>query len=90
MTSIRQVLLSPSIAGIAVYNGSLREENKTGRPKNLYSDPEAVALKDAAGRYMMGNWKPVLSVDEWKALVAESEARRKGQTLAPGERGNIC
>jgi len=82
MTSIRQVLLSPSIAGIAVYNGSLREENKTGRPKNLYSDPEAVALKDAAGRYMMGNWKPVLSVDEWKALVAESEARRKGQTFS--------
>jgi hypothetical protein len=40
MTSIRQVLLSPSIAGIAVYNGSLREENKTGRPKNLYSDPK--------------------------------------------------
>jgi DNA invertase Pin-like site-specific DNA recombinase len=82
MTSIRQVLLSPSIAGIAVYNGSLREENKTGRPKNLYSDPEAVALKDAAGRYVMGNWKPVLSVNEWKALVAESEARRKGQTFS--------
>jgi len=82
MTSIRQVLLSPSVAGIAVYNGSLREENKTGRPKNLYSDPEAVALKDAGGRYVMGNWKPVLSVDEWKALVAESEARRKGQTFS--------
>ena len=45
---LRQVLLSPSIAGIAVYNGWLREENKTGRPKNIYSDPEAVALKDAA------------------------------------------
>jgi DNA invertase Pin-like site-specific DNA recombinase len=82
MTSIRQVLLSPSVAGIAVYNGSLREENKTGRPKNLYSDPEGVALKDAASRYIMGNWKPVLSVDEWKALVAESEARRKGQTFS--------
>jgi DNA invertase Pin-like site-specific DNA recombinase len=82
MTSIRQVLLSPSTAGIAVYNGSLREENKTGRPKNLYSDPEAVALKDAAGRYLMGNWTPVLSIDEWKALVAESEARRKGQAFS--------
>ena len=82
MTSIRQVLLSPSTAGIAVYNGSLRETNKTVHPRNLYSDPEAVALKDAAGKYIMGNWQPVLSVDEWKALVAESEARRKGQAFS--------
>ena len=82
MVSIRQILLSPSIAGIAVYNGALREENKTGRPKNLYSDPEAVALKDAAGRYVMGNWKGILSVDEWKALVAESEGRKKGQVFS--------
>jgi site-specific DNA recombinase len=82
MTSIRQVLLSPSTAGIAVYNGSLREANKTVHPRNLYSDPEAVALKDAAGRYLMGNWQPVFSVDEWKALVAESEGRRKGQAFS--------
>jgi len=82
MVSIRQILLSPSIAGIAVYNGALREENKTGRPKNLYSNPEAVALKDTAGRYVMGNWKPVLTVDEWKALVAESEGRKKGQVFS--------
>jgi site-specific DNA recombinase len=79
---IRQILLSPSIAGIAVYNGVLREENKTGRPKNLYSDPEGIALKDAAGRYIMGNWKPILTVDEWKALVAESEGRKTGQSFS--------
>jgi site-specific DNA recombinase len=82
MTSIRQILLSPSTAGIAVYNGALREENKERGKKNAYYDPEGVALKDAAGRYILGNWQPVLTVDEWKAIVAESEARRKGQNFS--------
>jgi site-specific DNA recombinase len=82
LVSIRQILLSPSIAGIAVYNGALREENQTGRPRNLYSDPEGVALKDAAGQYIKGNWVPVLPVEEWQALVAESEGRKKGQVFS--------
>jgi len=83
---IRQILLSPSIAGIAVYNGSLRQENLEGRPRNLYSDPEGVALRDASGNYVMGNWQPILSVAEWRALVAESEGRKKGR--APSAKGS--
>jgi site-specific DNA recombinase len=82
MTSIRQILFSPSIAGIAVYNGSLREESKARTAKNPYYDPEAVTLKDAAGRYIMGNWKPILSIDEWKTIVTEAEERRKGQSFS--------
>ena len=30
----------------------------------------------------MGNWKPVLPVDEWKAIIAEAEERRKGQSFS--------
>jgi site-specific DNA recombinase len=82
MGSIRQILLSPSVAGIAVYNGSLRKENQEGRPHNLYFDPEGVALRDAAGEYIAGNWKPILSVKVWKVLVTESEGRKKGQVFS--------
>jgi site-specific DNA recombinase len=85
MTSIRMILLSPAVAGIAVYNGTLRKENQEGRPRSLYSNPEGVALKDAAGNYIMGNWQPILTVEEWKAVVAESEARKKGR--APSAEG---
>ncbi len=80
--SIRQILLSPSIAGIAVYNGALRKENQEGRPRNLYSDPQGVALRDASGKYIMGEWQPVLKVGEWEALVTESEGRKKGRVFS--------
>jgi DNA invertase Pin-like site-specific DNA recombinase len=76
--SVRQILLSPSVAGIAVYNGTLRKENQEGRPRELYSDPDGVALRDASGKYILGNWQPVLSVKQWKELVTESEGRKKG------------
>ena len=77
--SVRQILLSPSVAGIAVYNGTLRKENQEGRPRELYSDPDGVALRDASGKYIMGNWQPVLTEKQWKELVTESEGRKKGQ-----------
>jgi site-specific DNA recombinase len=80
--SVRQILLSPSVAGIAVYNGSLREANQQGRRRNVYADPEGIALKDAGGQYIKGNWQPILTVEEWKALVAESEGRKKGQVFS--------
>jgi DNA invertase Pin-like site-specific DNA recombinase len=82
ITAVRQILTSPSIAGIAVYNGSLRPENQEGKKRNPRTDPEGVALKDASGRYVMAKWKPILTVDEWKALLAESDARKKGQVFS--------
>src|SRR5580658_5018281 len=54
--SVQQILLNPSTAGIAVYNGSLRQENQEGRKRYLGSDPAGVALRDAAGNYVMGQW----------------------------------
>jgi site-specific DNA recombinase len=82
ITAIRNMLMSPATAGIAIYNGSLRPEHQEGKPRAFTTNPEGIALKDAAGRYVMGNWKPVLTVDEWKALVAESDARQKGQVFS--------
>ena len=82
ITAIRNMLMSPATAGIAIYNGTLRPENQEGKPRAFTTNPEGIALKDAAGRYVMGNWKPVLTVDEWKALVAEADARRKGQVFS--------
>jgi Recombinase len=45
--TIRQIYLSPTIAGIAMYNGAMRKENQEGRKQSPYADPEAVALKVA-------------------------------------------
>lgn len=77
--SVQQILLNPSTAGIAVYNGSLRQENQEGRKRDLYSDPAGVALRDAAGKYVKGQWKGVLTVKQWEAVVAEHVGRRKGR-----------
>jgi site-specific DNA recombinase len=82
ISAIRNMLMSPATAGIAIYNGSLRPEHQEGKPRAFTTNPEGIALKDAAGRYVMGNWKPVLTVDEWKALIAESDARQKGQVFS--------
>jgi hypothetical protein len=76
------MLMSPATAGIAVYNGSLRPENQEGKERAFTTNPEGIALKDAAGRYVMGKWKPILTVDQWKAIVAESDARQKGQVFS--------
>jgi site-specific DNA recombinase len=82
ITAIRHMLMSPATAGIAVYNGSLRPENQEGRERAFTTNPEGIALKDAAGQYVMGKWKPILTVDQWKAIVAESDARQKGQVFS--------
>jgi DNA invertase Pin-like site-specific DNA recombinase len=82
ISTVQQILLSPSVAGIAVYNGSLREANQKGTKKNFRADPEGIALKDAAGRYIIAGREPILTVDEWKALVAEQDARKKGYTFS--------
>jgi site-specific DNA recombinase len=82
ITAIRRMLLTPATAGIAIYNGSLRPEHQEGKARAFTLNPEGIALKDAVGRYVMGNWKPILAVDDWKALIAESEARQKGQVFS--------
>jgi hypothetical protein len=79
--SMRQILLSPTVAGIAMYNGVLRAGNESGHRRYAYTDPEAVALKDASGNYIMGQWEPILPLAQWKAVVAEYNRRRSGRTF---------
>ena len=80
--SIRQIYLTPSIAGIAVYNGAMRAENKDGQPQSTYANPEAMALKDASGAYIRGQWEPILPVADWKALADDMKRRREGRTFS--------
>jgi site-specific DNA recombinase len=81
--SIRQIYLTPTIAGIAMYNGVLRKENQEGRRQSPYADPEAVALKDAAGKYIRSTvWQPILEETDWKALVADWKRRRTGAAFS--------
>jgi DNA invertase Pin-like site-specific DNA recombinase len=80
--TIRQMYLTPSIAGIAVYNGALRAGNQEGQPQSTYANPETMALKDASGNYIRGQWEPILPVEDWKALVDDMKRRREGKTFS--------
>jgi site-specific DNA recombinase len=79
--TIRQIYLTPTIAGIAMYNGAMRKENQEGRKQTAYSDPESVALKDASGNYLPSEWQPILTVADWTALIAEWKRQRAGRTF---------
>ncbi len=88
--TIRQMYLTPSIAGIAVYNGALRAASAEGQPQSTYANPEAMALKDASGNYIRGQWEPILPVGDWKALVDDMKRRREGKTFsASGTRKHL-
>jgi DNA invertase Pin-like site-specific DNA recombinase len=80
--TIRQIYLTPTIAGIAMYNGAMRKENQEGRKQSAYSDPESVALKDAAGSYLPSQWQPILAVADWEALIADWKRRRAGRAFS--------
>ncbi|MGI8450619.1 MAG: recombinase family protein [Streptosporangiaceae bacterium] len=80
LTSVKQILLAPTVAGIAMYNGVLREGSPAGRRSDPYTDPEGVALKDASGEYVRGNWPPILTIEEWKAVISEQQHRKDGRT----------
>jgi len=80
--TIRQIYLTPTIAGIAVYNGAMRKENQDDRKQTTYTNPEAVALKDASGNYLRSEWPGILRVEDWQALITEWKRRRAGQTFS--------
>jgi hypothetical protein len=54
---IRNILLNPRIAGIRTYR-------QPGKP--LYEH----YLKDAEGNPIMGQWEPILTIEEWQELIA--------------------
>jgi hypothetical protein len=41
-----------------------------------------VVLRDSSGTYIKGDWEPMLAVEQWEAVVAEYNCRRKGQAFS--------
>jgi site-specific DNA recombinase len=82
MTVVRQLLTSPSVAGIVVYNGAFRKENQEGVRRSAYTDPEGVALRDASGQYVRSEWPPILAAEQWTAVVTEWKRRTAGQVFS--------
>jgi site-specific DNA recombinase len=80
--SVRQILLSPTVAGIAMYNGLMRDGSQGRRRGYAYAKPEAVVLRDASGNYIKGKWEPILPVEQWEAVIAEYNRRHQGQTFS--------
>src|SRR5450755_231357 len=82
MTVVRQLLTSPSVAGIVVYNGAFRKENQEGIKRSSYTDPEGVALRDASGKYVRSEWPAILEEEQWLAVVAEWKRRSQGRVFS--------
>jgi DNA invertase Pin-like site-specific DNA recombinase len=75
VATVRNILLSPSIAGIAMYNGGMRDQNdgRTAQERLMTS-----ALKNADGTYVMTDLDPILTVEQWETLCATFTTGREG------------
>ena len=73
-TTFRQMIRSPRAAGIRGYKGKGRETAPSR------DDWRAVAVRDLAGEYVMGDWTPLVDVAMWEAANLALDANRTGQT----------
>ena len=75
VATLRNILLSPTIAGIAVYNGSMRDrgDGRTAQERVMTS-----ALKNTDGTYVMTDLDPILTVAQWEALCLTFTTGRDG------------
>ena len=78
LKTVKAMILSPRVAGIAVYGGRLGEFDDDAGDNANVTHPRARALRDARGEYVRGQWKPILTVQEWEAVVDEFDRRRAG------------
>lgn len=87
LTSIRNMLLSPRMAGIVAYwgrGGANRSDEgyeadaprRKARPSDL---PRDLALRDENGNYVRGKWQPIVTVEQWEAFITEFERRQEGK-----------
>ncbi|TDU05626.1 DNA invertase Pin-like site-specific DNA recombinase [Streptomyces sp. 846.5] len=76
--TVKNMILSPRIAGIAVYGGQMRTPKRTGGEVDRNSNPKTIALRDARGEYVRGAWESILTIEQWEAVTAEYERRRDG------------
>jgi DNA invertase Pin-like site-specific DNA recombinase len=74
--ALRYMLLNPTIAGIAVYNGALRESN--GAKRATSERHIGSALKNPDGTYVMTGLEPIITIAQWEALVSKFVTAREG------------
>lgn len=94
LATLKNMILSPKVAGIAVYCGTLRALTATGSdeadeaedgtqagdgPRRAAPSPRDRAVRDARGEYVRSGVQPIVTVEEWEALVDEHERRREGK-----------
>lgn len=93
LATVKNMILSPKVAGIAVYHGSLRALTATGKADEADDDAQAGAgeerraapsprdraVRNARGEYVRSGVQPIVTVEEWEALVDEYERRREGK-----------
>jgi site-specific DNA recombinase len=66
--TVRNMLLNPTIAGIAIYRGAMRQGEGLAPGRMNAADPASDALRDSKGRYLKTGWAPVIPVEKWEAL----------------------
>lgn len=79
VNTVRNMLLSPTIAGIAVYRGAMRGDVNG---KMNAADPQADAVRDAEGNYVTNGLPPILDVTTWEALCTMVRQSREGKAPA--------
>ncbi|MEU9074935.1 recombinase family protein [Kitasatospora sp. NPDC048538] len=79
LKSLKRMLLSPRIAGIVVYTGALHPDRTDARPHEVHHDPFGSALRDQHGQYVRGEWKQIITVELWEAVVTEAARRKEGK-----------
>jgi site-specific DNA recombinase len=75
--TVRNMLLNPSIAGISVYRGTMRG-NVSG--KMNAADPQADAVRDVEGNYVITGEAAILDVETWEALCKMARDAHEGKT----------
>lgn len=84
---LRNMLLSPRMAGFLVQHPSPREEGKPAKPRHQW-----IAMSEKTGKPLMANLPPILADDPdaalalWQLVCEELAGRRKPQSYRPGNR----
>lgn len=78
--TLRNQLINPTIAGLAVYRGMMRDR---GERRSDLADPKAAALKNDDGSYIKNGLPEILTVEEWEAVADAVKAARDGAPTAP-------
>ncbi|MDX3231260.1 recombinase family protein [Streptomyces sp. ME19-01-6] len=90
LRSVKQMILSPRVAGIMPYRGKVSTMAAPDEPdvngadgsgsdeENQTRSSRDLALRDAEGAYVRGPWEPIITVQQWEDLITEYERRQEG------------